>query len=242
MFFCFFLCSLIDFVPPNRRIFSSQQSHSSPKAKSTLSKSLGSILRKLQKQRERSCSVPKCPGHLDVETVLLKPYPPIFALAICWAEPNPPLSEITTFLGILDEELDLSEAFLTAEEAGGGLRKSVTTKRMYRLRGIVSYYLKHYVASFYNDKKGVWFSFDDVSVQEIARDWKGVVAHSKRGHLKPVLVLYERVSGDQEDNTPSARSATTSHRSLLDMLRDSGGTMRVSGPNKVSAVPNKHPG
>ncbi len=95
------------------------------------------------------------------------------------------------------------------------------------MRGVVSYYLKHYVACFFNERQGVWYSFDDVSVHEIGRDWKKVIKHAKRGHAKPVLVFYQRVGAEDEDNTPSPIVGRANYRSLLDRMREHG-TVRVA--------------
>ncbi len=43
----------------------------------------------------------------------------IFAMAICWAEPDPPLSDINSLLQAVDEEVDLCEVFHTADALNG---------------------------------------------------------------------------------------------------------------------------
>jgi hypothetical protein len=111
------------------------------------------VLGKLNAVEPRSCA--KCGLSVVVQRVLLKPWPKVLALCIAWSDPDPPLNEVMQLLSSFDQEIDLGKVF-----------KDETHKKRYRMRGLICYYLKHYAAYFFNDKENVWFSFDDVSVQE----------------------------------------------------------------------------
>ncbi len=76
-------------------------------------------------------------------------------MCVAWSEADPPLDEVSQLLSAIDMEIDIAKLF------------SETLKgKTYKIRGLICYYLKHYAAYFFNDKENVWFSFDDVSVQE----------------------------------------------------------------------------
>lgn len=79
----------------------------------------------------------------------------VLALCIAWSDSDAPMEEVSQLLERIDLELDLAKLF-DKNQSG----------KTYRIRGLICYYLKHYAAYFFNDKQNVWFSFDDVSVQE----------------------------------------------------------------------------
>ena len=182
---------------------------STKKSLSSKKKSFESILHKLNVVKPRSCA--KCDNSVSVQRLLLKPWPKVFALCIAWADPNPPVSDVTALLSAMEMELDIGKVF--DEDPASSAEKG----KRYKLRGIICYYLKHYAAYFYNDKEGVWFSFDDVSVQEVGSSWRDVMKKCRMGHQKPVLVFYEELSSSAaEENSPAV---VARHRNLRDLFR-----------------------
>ena len=86
--------------------------------------------------------------------------------------------------------------------------------KRYRIRGIISYYLQHYAAYFYNDKEKIWFSFDDVSVQPIGPSWKDVIRKCRMGHAKPVLIFYEETASTASSDQEASPVVRSKHRTI----------------------------
>ena len=105
-------------------------------------------------------------------------------------------------LNAMDSEIDITRIF----QGGPGRPKR------YRMRGLISYYLQHYAAYFFNDTKQIWFSFDDRSVQPVGPTWKDVIRKCKLGHAKPVLVFYEEISS--ADTQEASPVVSVKHRTL----------------------------
>ncbi len=167
-------------------------------------KSFEKILHKLNRVEPRRCA--KCDSLVPVQRLLLKPWPKIFALCIAWADSNPPVAEVASFLAAVEQEVDVANIFDQATAF-------VDRGKRYRLRGVICYYLKHYAAYFFNDKEGVWFSFDDVSVHEVGPTWKDVMRKCRMGHQKPVLLFFEEVTQERAEDSPMVQAR---HRSLKD--------------------------
>ncbi len=168
-------------------------------------KTFDKILRKLNSVEPRRCA--KCDSIVPVQRILLKPWPKIFALCVAWADANPPPSDVANVLAAVEQELDISVVF---EQASSFVDRG----KRYKLRGVICYYLKHYAAYFFNDKEGVWFSFDDVSVHEVGPSWRDVMRKCRMGHQKPVLLFYEEVVNDQSEVDSPVIAAR--HRSIRD--------------------------
>jgi hypothetical protein len=157
----------------------------------------------LHKLNELSSTCGKCDEKGNkVNRMLLQPFPKIFALCVAWADPNPPQSDIINVLSSIEMEIDISKIFDNNDSS-----------KRYKLRGLISYYLKHYAAYFYSDKEKVWFSFDDVSVHQIGPNWKDVIKKCRMGHAKPVLFFYEEISSSA--NAESSPVVQSKHRGYI---------------------------
>ena len=176
-------------------------------------KTFEQILKKLNVVEPRACT--KCQTLSSVDRIILKPFPKIFGVAIAWADANPSMADVSTLLNCIDPEINLCSVFEPPDIRERG--------RQWRLRGMICYYLKHYAAYFFSDKKNVWISFDDVSVQEVGPTWKDVVRKCKMGHSKPTVVFFEEVASAvniPHDNTPSPiTTRNVKHRSIRERMK-----------------------
>lgn len=131
----------------------------------------------------RPCPNEKCKQICFIEHYLIS-LPPVFTVSIVWDSAEPVLAEIKTSLEMLSKEIDLSYVF------------SLPNKPpccTYRLKGMICYYGKHYVAIFNNFDTSEWYMFDDSNVKLIGTDWNQVHQRCLRGRLQPSVIFYEHV-------------------------------------------------
>ena len=84
--------------------------------------------------------------------------PEVFTVSIVWDSEESTIYDINTVLKIISMNIDLSNIFVVEN-------KSITTN--YRLRGMICYYGKHYIAFFYNHTLKQWYVFDDTNVKAV---------------------------------------------------------------------------
>jgi len=116
--------------------------------------------------------------------------PEVFTISIAWDTADPQISDIQTILKMITMSIDIGNIF----NYDGPTQPSY----WYRLRGMICYYGKHYIAFFYNYNRKQWFYFDDSTVKMVGTEWSDIQARCERGHLQPSVLFYE---SDQPVNT-----------------------------------------
>jgi len=117
----------------------------------------------------------------------LQVLPEVFAASIVWDTPTPTLNELDTVLRSLSLQIDLSNIFLMEDS-----NVSQNSPSLYKFRGMICYYGKHYSAYFYNTKLSQWYVYDDTTVKALGSHWPAVRDRCLRGRLQPSVVFYER--------------------------------------------------
>lgn len=114
--------------------------------------------------------------------------PEIFTVSIVWDSADPSVSEVESILNMISWQIDLGNIFHLDSKYSTKFGSSC----LYRLRGMICYYGKHYTAYFYSVKNQQWFVFDDSTVKPIGVDWPTIRSKCLKGHLQPSMLFYER--------------------------------------------------
>ena len=61
----------------------------------------------------------------------------------------------------------------------------------YILRGLVTFYGRHYTAYFYSERYDSWYQFDDAKIVKVG-NWTDVEKKCIKGRLQPILLFYEK--------------------------------------------------
>lgn len=97
----------------------------------------------------------------------------VFAMSVLWATTSATKEQVHGLLSNIGDRVDLAKCFDAAGPAikfkHGGIRTT------YRLRGLVCYYGRHYVALFYSTAHKMWLLFDDSRVIEVG-SWQNVIS------------------------------------------------------------------
>lgn len=97
----------------------------------------------------------------------------VFAMSVLWATTSATKEQVHGLLSNIGDRVDLAKCFDAAGPAikfkNGGIRTT------YRLRGLVCYYGRHYVALFYSTAHKMWLLFDDSRVIEVG-SWQNVIS------------------------------------------------------------------
>jgi len=65
---------------------------------------------------------------------------------------------------------------------------------VYKLRGMICYYGKHYTAYFYIPSLQRWYVFDDITVRPVGVEWADIQERCLKGRLQPSVLFYESVN------------------------------------------------
>ena len=156
-----------------------------PQLQSTLP--FSAVLKALYQQQVYSCptnlddAAYKCQGPAVVDRWMLS-QPVVFTLMLAW-QLDTTREQIEQVWGAIPPSLTLEDFVRvpgSVEGAKGG--------KKYRLRGVVCYYGRHYVAFFEGD--GNWLMFDDRRVSAVG-DWEAMTDRAVRGRLQPILCFFE---------------------------------------------------
>jgi len=113
----------------------------------------------------------------------LKSLPEVFTTSIVWDSADASVAEVESFLNMISWQIDLGNIF--------SLKLVGRTSCLYRLRGMICYYGKHYTAYFYSVEHQQWFVYDDSTVKAIGIDWPTIRKRCLKGHLQPAMLFYE---------------------------------------------------
>jgi len=139
-------------------------------------------IRKAAEEDVRPCPNNKCDNQCTISHYLTS-QPEVFSVSIAWDSPDPPISDIQTVLRMIDMSIDIGNIF-----AFDGTKKP---SFYYRLRGMICYYGKHYIAFFFNYARKQWFYFDDSTVKMVGTEWSDIQNRCTKGHLQPSVLFYE---------------------------------------------------
>lgn len=110
---------------------------------------------------------------LNYEQRVIHRFPMVFAMSVLWATTSATKEQVHGLLSNIGDRVDLAKCFDAAGPAikfkNGGIRTT------YRLRGLVCYYGRHYVALFYSTAHKMWLLFDDSRVIEVG-SWQNVIS------------------------------------------------------------------
>jgi hypothetical protein len=145
----------------------------------------------------RECGTPL------VTDFYLRSAPSVFALGLVWMDSEQcPLDEISSIVKMLPMEIDLDNLLLPMSLQAmqfGHTNYMPRAKYLYKFRGMVCYYGRHYKTYFWSAVSRQWVSFDDARVEQLGPDWDAVVQKCLRGHLQPTVLFYEHVNARAED-------------------------------------------
>jgi len=147
--------------------------------------SFGSLLHKAAEER-RCCPNTDCTSLCYIRH-RLRSLPEVLTINVVWGSDMPSLTEIASVLSMMSLQLDMSEVFDLKHKD-----ESTRRKHLYRLRGMICYYGKHYTAFFHNFSTRKWYVFDDTNVKAVGSDWSLVQQRCLRGRLHPSVLFYER--------------------------------------------------
>lgn len=111
------------------------------------------------------CAQEHCSKVLPIRHYLTA-LPEVFPVSIVWDSADPQLSDIQTVLNMISLDIDLGNIF-NLDYCWFGNGETGISSCLYRLRGMICYYGKHYICFFYNYKTKAWFVFDDVTVKPV---------------------------------------------------------------------------
>eukprot|EP00939_MAST-03C_sp_MAST-3C-sp1_P004706 g4706.t1 len=125
--------------------------------------------------------------------VLREPY--VLALNVVWPSGHCDLDIIRGAARMIPSTVRMGDMFPTSRSS---------SKASYVLKGLITFYGKHYTAFFRMPKSREWFLFDDARVEDVGR-WRDVRSRIDRGKLQPVLVFYEMLEKGGVDMKTAAR-------------------------------------
>lgn len=118
-----------------------------------------------------ACDADSCDGKYTKERLIHR-FPMVFAMSVLWATTSATKQQVRSLLTNFGDRVDLAKCF---DAAGPAVRfKNGGVRTTYRLRGLVCYYGRHYVALFYSTAHKMWLLFDDSRVIEVG-SWQNVI-------------------------------------------------------------------
>lgn len=92
--------------------------------------------------------------------------------------------------------------------SGGAGSGHTPSGNVYRLRGLVCYYGKHWVAFMASESRRSWLLFDDDAVGDVG-SWTKVVERVVRSRYQPTLLFFEQLADAAPARTPTAASTAS---------------------------------
>ena len=106
-----------------------------------------------------------CTGRSEMQRTCLS-LPRVFAMSLVWATDSASAQELRVTMGLLGQQLDISNLFTTTTDSSTGESK-------YQLTAMVCYYGHHYMAIAASAALRCWLLFDDTRVTRIG-NWADV--------------------------------------------------------------------
>jgi hypothetical protein len=140
------------------------------------------------------------------EKYLLGAGPKVFVFSLVWPSDSATKEEVADLMAPLSQLLDLRRMFKTETDAvatkelderhgsvADGATGSACGSTIYRLRGLVCYYGRHYCAFMASEELSCWILLDDQSVTQVG-SWSKVVSRCIGARYQPVMLFYEQMS------------------------------------------------
>lgn len=211
-----------------------------------------------------SCDADQCDGKYTKERQIHR-FPMVFAMSVLWATTAATKDQVRTLLSNFGDRVDLAKCF---DAAGPAVRfKNGGIRTTYRLRGLVCYYGRHYVALFYSTAHKMWLLFDDSRVIEVG-SWESVISQCVRmrwtlasgrrstemltcvcvlllltrrclnGRFQPVLFFYE-LPDQRKDSSISLFSLSEAAAQASEQRRKSHSFSSLQGEMAIQEVPDE---
>lgn len=137
--------------------------------------------------------------------------PPVFCMSLRWPAADATRDAVSHALHLVSQLLDFRALFklelldsLESEAAGGGEASAggpaaaaalgrERGSNIFRLRGFVAYYGKHYTAFVASEARREWLLLDDQRVIAVG-SWAAVVARCISSRYQPTMLFYEQMS------------------------------------------------
>eukprot|EP00887_Chlorella_sp_A99_P005123 scaffold25.g5123.t1 len=157
--------------------------------------SLGSLLRQIESQHQKSCNtdVGGCGAPNPITHVLQGEPPRVFSLQLAWESNQVAPADIAATMQQVQEALDVGELYCGVEPGA----------HTYRLRAMACYYGAHYMAFVFTPDLAQWLLFDDAAVSRIGA-WPDVVRKCEAGRIQPCVLFFEAVEAAE---APAAAAA-----------------------------------
>lgn len=139
----------------------------------------------VENKEKKQCRV--CKIALRVESKWLLELPTIYTLGFQYPDMDYAIDrkDLQTLLDLIPNSIDLTEMFTV-----GGLVNGNSQKIKHVLRGLISYYGKHYMSFFYSEKHDSWFFFDDATIKRVG-NFQDVKDKCLKGKMIPCTMFYE---------------------------------------------------
>ncbi|TYZ56924.1 hypothetical protein PybrP1_001907 [[Pythium] brassicae (nom. inval.)] len=178
-----------------------------------------------------ACDADGCSGKYAKERLIHR-FPMVFAMSVLWATTSATKEQVRSLLSNFADRVDLAKCFDAAGPAvrfrNGGVRTT------YRLRGLVCYYGRHYVALFYSTAHKMWLLFDDSRVIEVG-SWQNVINECLNGRFQPVLFFYE-LPDQRKDSSISLFSLSEAAAQASEQRRKSHSFSSMQGEMSIQEV------
>jgi hypothetical protein len=135
------------------------------------------LLRTVTETDLKTCGNKKCKKRNIVRYSMLTD-PAILTVGVIWSSDQLEKEFIKSFMTAIDLSLFSDQLFTRVEKS-----------RKYRLKGLIAYYGKHYVAFFNLQDK--WICFDDRQILQVGDNWESVVNKCTAGRYQPHILWYE---------------------------------------------------
>lgn len=204
------------------------------------------------------CDVDNCGGKHVKERVIHR-FPMVFAMSVLWATTSATKEQVHGLLANFRDRVDLAKCFDAAGPAikfkNGGIRTT------YRLRGLVCYYGRHYVALFYSTAHKMWLLFDDSRVIEVG-SWDNVISEyvlllllypiepanshkicsfrCLKGRFQPVLFFFE-LPDQRKDSSISLLSLSEAAAQASEQRRKSHSFSSLQGELNPMSIQEESP-
>lgn len=133
--------------------------------------------------------------------------PPVFCLSLGWLADRIDKGSVVAALRLVSQLLDFRQLFaLGMEDSVGDGSGGRSAPHVYRLRGMVLYYGKHYVAVVASESMRAWLLLDDTRISVVG-DWAAVVDKCVACRYQPTILFYELMQHDDATQSDGGSTA-----------------------------------
>ncbi len=113
----------------------------------------------------------------------------------------------------------------------------VEKKTAYTLRGMITYYGKHYSAYFYCRSRNQWLCFDDAKIKIVGNTWDDVIENCCHAHWQPSVLFYEQKSLKPPGRKPKLEMAAYPNRASVYNCNNYGSNISLALQEASSSAP-----